>query len=67
MNKFTDDQIHYYRNCGANYCPKCESDNIFAGQADFDDVSAFRNVICLECKTEWTEIFEIITIEPLEE
>jgi len=67
METFTDAQINEYKNSGARICPYCKSEKIVAGQADFDDVSAWRNIACHSCDKEWTESFELVFIEPLYE
>ena len=67
MKTFTDKQINDYKNSGAQICPCCKSQTIAAGESEFDDVSAWRDIVCKSCNEQWTEIFEIVTIEPFEE
>ena len=67
MTKLTDVQINNYIESGANICPYCEKHQLMEGQADFNAVTAWRNIACHFCGKEWTEAFELVTIEPLEE
>lgn len=46
-----------------NVCPFCGSENISAGDTDFGDINAWRNIKCMKCKKEWTEEFTITRVE----
>lgn len=59
--EITQDMQDDYGN-NPNLCPFCKSDNISGGHIDAANTYATRNVICLDCKAEWTEMFELIEI-----
>lgn len=45
-----------------NTCPYCGSNELNADHIEAMDWTAYRNVICEDCKAQWTETFEIIGI-----
>ncbi len=46
-----------------NSCPFCGSDNITAGNTDFSEINAWRDIRCTDCKEEWTEEFTITNVK----
>ena len=67
MKTFEDSKLmkKYLKDDGS-YCPFCDSDNISGGYGEFDASSAFRNVVCMDCKREWTEEFGLTGVVFLE-
>jgi predicted Zn-ribbon and HTH transcriptional regulator len=49
-----------------NHCPVCKSTNITGGHFDSSDYSATREVKCLDCKAQWVENFELVSISNVE-
>ena len=46
-----------YTKDGGQHCPKCDSENIEAGNIEADTSIAFCNVVCRDCGSEWTDEF----------
>ena len=44
-------------------CPFCGREDITAGDSDFADIKAWRNIRCASCKKEWTEEFTITNVQ----
>ena len=61
VTKALDDKYLEY----PDNCPVCDSDNINGGHIDAGDISAWRDVCCLDCGAEWTERFELTGIANL--
>ena len=48
----------------SNYCLHCESENISAGNYDFDFNQCWSNVKCNSCGKTWTDIYTLTDVEP---
>ena len=62
----TEKRKQQYINETPNTCPFCESENINAGESDWSDSVAYRNIVCADCEKEWTEEFKMVDIQELE-
>ena len=54
----------YIENGGTN-CPHCGSDDIEAGERDFDGSQGWQNIIC-KCGKEWTDVYTLTGIDFIE-
>jgi len=45
------------------FCPWCGCENISAGQLTSEFNYAWQNIICLECRGEWSDVFELVDVE----
>jgi hypothetical protein len=45
-----------------NHCPYCESDDIHAGDHDFEDEFCMVYVTCLDCHKIWTDVYKLVCI-----
>ena len=50
---------------GGNNCPKCESDDIEGGIVQVDSNTAYQDVSCNECETEWRDFYTLTSHEIL--
>lgn len=50
-----------------NTCPFCNGRELSAGDTDFSDADAWRNIECTSCGRKWLECFQLWSIENLEE
>jgi len=64
MDKFTKKQKKEYLK-DPHHCPYCKSDNISAGELEADGFQAWSNVVCNNCKKEWTDIYTLTDVEEL--
>ncbi len=46
-----------YRDNGGTVCPGCGGCNVDAASIDADGSVAKSDVVCLDCKATWTDIF----------
>jgi predicted RNA-binding Zn-ribbon protein involved in translation (DUF1610 family) len=46
-----------------NHCPKCGSEEITAGDYDFDGRHARSEVVCDKCGAEWQDIYTLTEVE----
>lgn len=58
IKMITDEAKLKYIKDGGNYCPYCGSDDIEAGQIQFDD-DLNANVTCLTCWRTWKEFYKV--------
>lgn len=56
MNMMTDAE---YVATGGAKCPHCRSENITAGDRQFEGREAWLNVACDDCGERWVEIFKL--------
>lgn len=54
-----------YENMRGNRCPLCHGSHITAHPFNADDLTAWRDVECLECEETWREMFTMTNIEIL--
>ncbi len=64
----TDPLKRKYLKHGGKKCPHCNSISLFCGDITHDENAVYRNVVCDECKREWTDIYTLtdVTFEPEE-
>ena len=56
-----------YISTGGNQCPRCESNNIHAGEHEFFEHAAFAQEInCHDCGFEWYEEYKLIRFTDVE-
>jgi formate dehydrogenase maturation protein FdhE len=58
-------QQEYLENNG-NACPNCDSQEISASVVEFDDTTAWREVVCDECGSTWADVYQLQGYEDLE-
>jgi len=58
MNITTKMSDKYVKN-GGNNCPRCDSELIYLGEAEFIKFKLKRPIYCRECKFEWDELFMV--------
>jgi ssDNA-binding Zn-finger/Zn-ribbon topoisomerase 1 len=63
----TRGQKRKYVQGGGVRCPYCQSQELEAGQGEFDADFAWVTVTCTDCGEEWHEVFHLATINPLDE
>lgn len=63
----TKKQKKKYMINNGNICPFCESEEISADHADFDDCWVWRKVECNQCKKQWVDIYKLVDIEDVDE
>jgi transposase-like protein len=55
-----------YMDKGGNECPFCGSTKVEVSRSfDADGLSAWRDVSCIDCKKEWTDVYTLTDIEEI--
>lgn len=54
----------YIKNGGLN-CPHCKSDNTRGESAEIEAGSATQNCYCVDCGSEWTDIYKLTGFDNL--
>ncbi len=52
---------------GGSKCPYCTSSNVTAtGHIEIDGINGWQSVICLDCESEWTDIYTLTGAEEVQ-
>lgn len=62
--KLTKKQIKEYVESEGTKCPVCCGNNLKFGKPYSIDTAIFQTGSCLDCKSKWTERYEMIGIDP---
>ncbi len=47
-------------------CIYCKSEEISGtSEVDFDDIYAYRKIVCQKCEAEWEEVFTMTSTQPV--
>lgn len=60
-----EDELAYVK-AGGGVCPNCKSENIEGRHIDADGPQAFQKVGCLDCGTEWKDVYRLAGYTDLE-
>ena len=64
---FTKRQVREYIRGGGNQCPHCKSEEIEAGQSDFEAGVCWQVVRCPACGESWHDVYHLVAIHALDE
>jgi hypothetical protein len=69
IEQMADAQVDFYVNqCGGCCCPFCESGNIEGNESiQADDGVAWQEVICLDRKSLWNDLYTLTGVEKVVE
>ncbi len=65
MTDFTAKQKADYLKLYGCRCPVCKSADISAGQIEVDGPSAWSDVKCEQCGSQWQDVYTLTDIEPV--
>jgi C4-type Zn-finger protein len=54
-----------YLQSEGSICPYCSSKNITGHQFGYEGMNIWQSVICEECGKEWTDVYKLVDVEPL--
>ena len=63
----TPEQKQYYLEHYGVRCPFCHDEEISGGQWESDAGTCWQNVHCHQCGQEWTDIYNLVDVEEIQE
>jgi len=60
----TEEQKTDYLRMGGCRCPYCKGDQLHQGEMQTEFGGAHVNIVCLDCKKEWTDHYGLTDVEP---
>lgn len=63
MAKLTQEQKVNYLKWHGVHCPFCDSTQIEGGSVEVNDGGAFQEVNCLDCESEWHDMYTLTDVE----
>lgn len=64
-DQFTEQQVKTYFKFKGNYCPECGSLDIEGRAFNADSLSAWQDITCNQCDTEWRDLYTLTGVDKL--